>query len=154
MDTQLATTPEETLDLLFKEKADRKAQLIAANDNNRDDAMHEYLLAAHEYEAFRIKCAVKKPQGVQPLRHEEYMKQANRQSDVDMVNSPPHYCQDGDIECIDAIRAALGKEGFAAFCRGNAIKYNWRMSHKNGLEDIAKARWYMNKLLEEGHLDT
>ena len=80
----------------------------------------------------------------QPLRHEEYMKQQ-----ADMVNHPPHYCQDGDIECIDAIRAALGPEGFAAFCRGNAIKYNWRMSHKNGLEDIAKARWYMSKLLED-----
>ena len=83
------------------------------------------------------------------MRHEEYMKQAAKQSDVDMVNSPPHYCQDGDIECIDAIRAALGKEGFAAFCRGNAIKYNWRSTHKNGLEDIAKARWYMSKLLED-----
>jgi len=89
------------------------------------------------------------------MRHEEYMKQAAKQSDnQDMVNHPPHYCQDGEIECIDAIRAALGPEGFAAFCRGNAIKYNWRSSHKNGLEDIAKARWYMSKLLEEGQTKT
>ena len=79
--------------------------------------------------------------------HEEYMKQAMRQADVDMVNSPPHYTS-GDIECIDAIRAALGPEGFKAFCRGNAIKYNWRSSLKNGVEDIAKARWYMDKLIE------
>ena len=79
--------------------------------------------------------------------HEEYMRQAMRQSDVDMVNSPPHYTS-GDIECIDAIRAALGPEGFKAFCRGNAIKYNWRSSLKNGVEDIAKARWYMDKLIE------
>jgi len=81
------------------------------------------------------------------LSHEEYMKQSMRQSDVDMVNSPPHYTS-GDIECIDAIRAALGPEGFKAFCRGNAIKYNWRSSLKNGVEDIAKARWYMDKLIE------
>ena len=66
---------------------------------------------------------------------------------VDMVNSPPHYIH-GDIECIDAIRAALGPEGFAAFCRGNIIKYNWRCDHKNGLQDLEKAAWYLNKLLE------
>jgi len=81
------------------------------------------------------------------LGHEEYMKQSMRQLDVDMVNSPPHYTA-GDIECIDAIRAALGPEGFKAFCRGNAIKYNWRSSLKNGVEDIEKARWYMDKLIE------
>ena len=79
--------------------------------------------------------------------HEEYMKQAMRQSDVDMVNSPPHYTS-GDIECIDAIRAALGPEGFKAFCRGNAIKYNWRSSLKNGVEDTKKARWYIDRLIE------
>ena len=79
--------------------------------------------------------------------HEEYMRQAMRQSDVDMVNAPPHYTA-GDIECIDAIKAALGPQGFRAFCRGNAIKYNWRSSLKNGVEDIQKARWYMDKLIE------
>ena len=141
MDTKLATSPEETLELLYNEKAYRKEHLLAANDNNRDDALDEYLLAVNEYERFRIlQVMSEKPM----LRHEEYMKQQ-----ADMVNHPPHYCQDGDIECIDAIRAALGKEGFAAFCRGNAIKYNWRSTHKNGLEDIAKARWYMSKLLED-----
>ena len=81
------------------------------------------------------------------ISHEEYMKQSMHQSDVDMVNSPPHYTS-GDIECIDAIRAALGPEGFKAFCRGNAIKYNWRSNLKNGVEDIEKARWYMEKFIE------
>ena len=83
----------------------------------------------------------------QPLRHEEYMKQAAKQSDVDMVNSPPHYTH-GDIECIDAIRAALGPEGFAAFCRGNVIKYNFRCDHKGGLQDVEKAGWYLDKLID------
>ena len=53
------------------------------------------------------------------IKHEEYMKQAMKQSDVgspedyppsadiDMVNNPPHYNQTG-IECIDAISAATG----------------------------------------------
>ena len=60
----------------------------------------------------------------------------------DAVNSPSHYRQ-GDIECIDAIRAALGEDGFRAFCIGNAIKYHWRADHKGKrAEDLAKAVWY------------
>jgi hypothetical protein len=61
----------------------------------------------------------------------------------DMVNSPDHYNQ-GKVECIDAIREALGEEGFVAYCRGNALKYNWRAGHKNdGIEDLKKAVWYI-----------
>lgn len=66
---------------------------------------------------------------------------------VDMVNRPPHYNQ-GEIECIDAIRAALGQDGFEAYCRGNAIKYAWRCTHKGGVEDLRKAAWYLNKATE------
>jgi hypothetical protein len=60
----------------------------------------------------------------------------------DMVNSPSHYNQ-SNIECIDAIRAALGEEGFVFYCRGNNIKYNWRAGHKvDAKEDLEKAAWY------------
>ena len=61
----------------------------------------------------------------------------------DMVNRPPHYSA-GDVECIDAIRAALGPEGFVAFCRGNAIKYLWRaqLKHATPTQDLQKAIWY------------
>jgi hypothetical protein len=60
----------------------------------------------------------------------------------DMVNSPAHYNQT-ELECIDAIKYALGEEGFVAYCRGNAIKYNWRAGHKiNSVEDLNKAAWY------------
>ena len=63
----------------------------------------------------------------------------------DPVNHPPHYTQ-GGIECIDAIRAALGDEGFIAFCRGNALKYLWRCEHKgNPVQDLEKADWYLNR---------
>ena len=62
---------------------------------------------------------------------------------TDMVNSPPHYSA-GDVECIDAIRAALGPDGFVAFCRGNAIKYLWRaqLKHSTPTQDLQKAIWY------------
>ena len=63
----------------------------------------------------------------------------------DMVNHPPHYTS-GKVECIDAIEAALGDEGFVSFCRGNAIKYIFRAGKKGDWrEDLAKAAWYCNR---------
>lgn len=67
---------------------------------------------------------------------------------MDMVNNPPHYNQSG-IECIEAIFAALGPEGFQAYCQGNALKYLWRHKYKgNAVEDLKKAQWYINKIIE------
>ena len=67
----------------------------------------------------------------------------------DMVNKPPHYTQ-GGIECIDAIKAACeGLDGFEGYCTGNAIKYLWRWKHKNGMQDLEKADWYICKLASE-----
>lgn len=65
-------------------------------------------------------------------------------TEPDMVNHPPHYQSDNGIECIDAIRAALGRDGFIAYCRGNAIKYLWR-DKVNNVEDREKAIWYINR---------
>ncbi len=71
----------------------------------------------------------------------EHIKQA-RNSQVD---HPPHY-NAGDIECIDALVAAGLAEDF---CRGNAIKYLWRMNDKGDpIGDAQKAQWYINKLVE------
>jgi hypothetical protein len=66
---------------------------------------------------------------------------------TDNVNHPAHYTS-GGIECIDALRSALGDE-FTGFLRGNVIKYLWRYKQKNGVEDLRKARWYLDKLIEE-----
>lgn len=63
------------------------------------------------------------------------------------VSHPSHYTQ-GGIECIQAMEAAYGKEAVATFCLLNAFKYLWRSEHKNGLEDIKKAEWYLNKYKE------
>ena len=66
---------------------------------------------------------------------------------VDLVNFPPHYTQ-GGIECIQAMEAAYGKKAVAHFCICNAFKYLWRTEHKNGIQDIDKAIWYLNKYKE------
>lgn len=66
----------------------------------------------------------------------------------DPVDSPYHYTT-GSIECIDAIRAALGDDGYEGYLQGNAIKYLWRHQHKGKpCEDLAKACWYIRKLAE------
>lgn len=66
----------------------------------------------------------------------------------DPVNHPSHYTH-GEIECIDAIRAALGPAGFIAYCRGSQIKYNWRTGHKDDpAQEQAKAAWYAKRAEE------
>lgn len=63
------------------------------------------------------------------------------------VNNPAHYTA-GSIECIDAIKASMTKEQFEGFCKGNVLKYVWRYERKNGLEDLEKAEWYLDKLIK------
>jgi len=68
---------------------------------------------------------------------------------TDVVNSPSHYNQ-GGIECIEAITAMTSTmNGTSAYVSGNILKYLWRHEYKNGLEDLKKAQWYLNKLIEE-----
>lgn len=108
---------------------------------------------------------------MESVRHEKYMKEslaayqqdesgaahnpyddaleiAQRISEkLDLVNAPPHY-QQSDIECIDAIEAATG-DGFESHLQGTVLKYLWRYRYKNGLQDLKKAQWYLNKLIEQ-----
>ena len=64
----------------------------------------------------------------------------------DMVNHPDHYNK-GGIETIDAIESALGEEGSKFYHTGNVLKYMWRWQYKNGIEDLKKARWYLDRLI-------
>lgn len=64
----------------------------------------------------------------------------------DNVNRPKHY-RKGKVECIDAIKSATG-DGYQFYLQGNVIKYMWRFNHKNGLEDLQKAQWYLSELIK------
>ena len=67
----------------------------------------------------------------------------------EMVQHPAHYNQ-GKVECIDAMAAAtVNKRGIEAVCVSNVIKYLWRYEAKNGLEDVKKAQFYLNRLIDE-----
>lgn len=70
-----------------------------------------------------------------------------RQALKDNVNHPSHYTK-GKVECIDALESAtIGKTGIEAVCVANVIKYLWRYEEKNGLEDVKKAQFYLNRLV-------
>lgn len=60
----------------------------------------------------------------------------------DNIN-PTHYKQ-GNIEVIDFI---LDQQ--LNYLEGNVIKYVSRYKYKNGLEDLKKAQWYLNKIMLE-----
>ena len=67
----------------------------------------------------------------------------------DMVNHPSHYKAKNGMEVIDVIEAFTANlEGYEATHTGNVIKYICRWKEKNGLEDLRKAQWYLNRLIK------
>lgn len=66
---------------------------------------------------------------------------------TDNVNHPAHYGQ-GNIECIEYIQDFLSHDEFVGYLRGNIAKYLHRWRYKNGLEDLHKAQWYLNRLVQ------
>tara|TARA_R110001592_G_scaffold18362_3_gene76338 strand:- start:4955 stop:5200 length:246 start_codon:yes stop_codon:yes gene_type:complete len=69
-------------------------------------------------------------------------------SKFDDVNYPQHY-NEGGIEAIDAIKASMSSLEFKGYLKGNALKYMWRYTYKDKpVEDLRKAKWYLEKLIE------
>ena len=77
---------------------------------------------------------------------EWYKTLKNVQVTPSMVERPPHYNK-SKIEAIEYIQDTLG-EGFTYYLEGNIKKYLHRFRYKNGKEDLAKAEWYLKKLIE------
>lgn len=84
----------------------------------------------------------------------ERVAQRELNAEKDNVNHPKHYELPNGLECIDVLLATQGKDSVMGFCLCNAMKYLYRHKRKNGIEDIKKARWYIDKYLElEAHGD-
>lgn len=86
---------------------------------------------------------------------EQYAKQVENEHEQknDKVNHPAHYTA-GKVECIDALESAtVNLTGIEAVCTANAIKYLWRWKRKNGVEDLQKAKWYIERLIENANND-
>lgn len=66
---------------------------------------------------------------------------------IDNVNHPSHY-ETGKFECIDVLIETQGVDAAKSFCLCNAMKYLYRHKRKNGIEDIKKCRWYVDKYIK------
>ena len=88
-----------------------------------------------------------------PQTTEEYAWNAIREYENDLVNHPAHYIKNGieTIDVIDAFTADL--KGFKATRTANIIKYILRWPSKEGLQDLKKARWYLNDLIAKLELE-
>ena len=92
--------------------------------------------------AMKLTCLYGKPKNICSF----YVYDAKTVKLNDKVNHPSHYTQ-GGIECIDAIRASMAPREFQGYCKGNVIKYIWRYAFKGGVEDLKKARVYLNWMI-------
>lgn len=108
-----------------------------ANCGRSDDEIVEYVSLREEYAR----------QFNQKFSKYEPINKYNSTVCNDPVNHPSHYTQ-GGIECIEAIEAACtGLTGDEGYYVGQVIKYIWRWKHKNGLQDLEKAEWYLDRLI-------
>jgi protein of unknwon function (DUF3310) len=74
----------------------------------------------------------------------------NNEVEEDIINHPKHYKLGNGLETIDIVEAVtVNLNGIEAVCVGNILKYVCRYSKKNGLEDLKKAQWYLNHLIEK-----
>lgn len=66
----------------------------------------------------------------------------------DLIDNQLHYTVNG-IQPIQIMKANMTKEEFRGFLEGNILKYPLRYKHKNGLEDLKKAKTYLSWLIED-----
>lgn len=103
------------------------------------------------------KCVSDEPAKVKckPVLGKKTEKQQSECEEIksDTVNHPAHYQLRGfpaGFETIDVIEAVTADmKGMEAVCTANALKYIIRWKHKNGVEDLRKARWYLDRLIGE-----
>lgn len=100
----------------------------------------------------KVKGMAKTYEQTQEVKREKEYKRVKditeKAKETDMVNHPKHYADSCSIECIDAMQATFGTKDLAKYCAVNSYKYLWRYKSKNGLEDLKKAEWYLNKFDE------
>lgn len=117
---------------------------------NRDDrnsiTTNTASIEANERLAEELRKAFQGQKGEVP----EALRSSREQAEHDNVNHPAHYTA-GGIECIDAIAAALTcqTDPMHAWLTGQVFKYCWRWPLKNGLEDLKKARFYLDRLIAD-----
>lgn len=104
-------------------------------------------ISAEELEK-QLKALLPKKLALEPLPKEDRAIKMPESSKPDNVNQPAHYLK-GGMECIDVIKAVTSDlSGADAYYVGNIIKYVWRYNNKNGIEDLRKAKHYLEWLIK------
>ena len=68
----------------------------------------------------------------------------------DNIKNPSHYASDKGFEVFDVQEAFIHElKGMSASYWCNVVKYILRFQRKNGVEDLKKAKYYLEKLIEE-----
>ena len=114
-----------------------------AAERRFNEKLHDFEVNNKKYDGKIMEEILKRNSGRYPWGEEK--------SPTDNVNHPSHYT--GRYECIDVMQDVFGDEATNDFCLCNAFKYIWRARKKNGLEDVKKAVWYLNKYIEEAEKD-
>ena len=104
-------------------------------------------ISAEEF-AKQLKALLPQKLALEPLPKEDRAIKMPESSNPDNVNRPKHYLK-GGLECIQVIKAQLTPEQYKGYLYGNVLKYMWRWTDKNGLEDLRKAAKYLEWLQEE-----
>ena len=74
---------------------------------------------------------------------------------TDYLVNPKHYKSDKGLECIDCIEGVVQDlVGVEATDTGNIMKYLWRWKNKDGVNDLKKAKWYLDHLIAHVENDT
>ena len=74
---------------------------------------------------------------------------------TDYLVNPKHYKSDKGLECIDCIEGVVQDlVGVEATDTGNIMKYLWRWKNKDGVNDLKKAKWYLEHLIAHVENDT
>ena len=128
----------EFVDINFTDVFDLK-RLIEWLSAHANDVLNLYIYAENTPDLYVVKCKIP-DEGFGEMEHEDI---------PDNVNHPAHYISATGLETIDVIKAFTSDlKGMDAVCTANVIKYICRWKHKNGLEDLKKAQWYLNQLIE------
>ena len=116
------------IDYCKSQGQDNYGQCKCPHDREEDFFCHKYSICSASEETL-----------------DEWLEAVNPQSQ-EKVNHPAHY--QGKHECIDEMVALFGVDAVIGFCKCNVHKYRYRADAKNGQEDLDKADWYMDKLIE------
>lgn len=103
------------------------------------------------YACHTLSCNEYKTHDYKEVSEQEFIDVINNSLPInnDPVNNPSHYNK-GSVECIDAIKSSLEHNEFRGYLKGNVQKYMWRYESKvDPLEDLKKAKWYLERLIKE-----